>query len=231
MKVLVVAAHPDDEVLGCGGTVARLGREGHEIYTAILGEGNTARCRHREDADPRLINDLHLRCHEAARTLGARPPIMYDLPDNRFDSIAILDIIKIVEDLVTKLAPEVIYTHHGGDLNIDHGITHRAVLTATRPILGQPVRDIYAFEIASSTEWAFQSFAPMFRPGRFVEISKTLEAKVQALNCYESEIRVFPHPRSPEAIRAIARRWGSTVGCEMAEAFEVVRVIRLENGR
>jgi LmbE family N-acetylglucosaminyl deacetylase len=112
-------------------------------------------------------------------------------------------------------------------LNVDHAVVHRAVLTATRPLVGQTVREIYAFEVPSSTEWAFQQFEPMFRPNVFVDVTGTLETKIAAMSCYDTESRTFPHPRSPEALRAIAARWGSVIGCGAAEAFELVRSIRL----
>jgi LmbE family N-acetylglucosaminyl deacetylase len=226
MNVLVVVAHPDDEVLGCGGTIARFTREGHEVHIAILGEGITSRYQERDQADRALVDALHDRSHQVAKILGAKDVFLYQLPDNRFDSVPLLDVVKIIEDLVTHLKPEIIYTHHGGDLNIDHTVVHRAVLTATRPIAGQPVREIYAFEIPSSTEWAFQQFAPSFRPNVFVDISQTLTLKSQAMSHYESEVRTFPHPRSSEALAVIARRWASVVGCEAVEAFELVRSIR-----
>jgi LmbE family N-acetylglucosaminyl deacetylase len=137
-----------------------------------------------------------------------------------------LDVVKIVEGLVDRLRPQVVYTHHGKDLNIDHCVVHRAVLTATRPVVGQPIKEIYAFEVGSSTEWAFHQFQPVFRPTVFVDISATLESKVQAMQIYESEARPFPHPRSPEALRGTARRWGSVVRLEAVEAFELVRLVR-----
>lgn len=224
--ILVVAAHPDDEVLGCGGTAARLAREGHTVYFAILGEGITSRYPQREQADMPLVEALHTRSHQVAQILGAKQLFLYGLPDNRFDTVPLLDIVKIIEGLIEQLQPSVIYTHHGGDLNIDHVVVNRAVLTATRPMSGQPVRDIYTFEVASSTEWAFQQFTPAFRPNVFVDISTSLELKIRAMSQYESEARTFPHPRSSEALTTFARRWGSVVGGEAFEAFELVRSIR-----
>ncbi|RLC82166.1 MAG: PIG-L family deacetylase [Chloroflexi bacterium] len=224
-KVLIVAAHPDDEVLGCGGTIPRLAQEGHDIYIAILGEGITSRYDQRDQADQTRIESLHERSQQVAELLGAKNLFTYELPDNRFDTVPLLDVIKIVEELIERLQPEAIYTHHSGDLNIDHVIVHRAVLTATRPQAGQPVKAIYAFEVPSSTEWAFDQFSP-FQPNVFVNISTTLETKIEAMALYESEARSFPHPRSPEALRAIAHRWGSVVGLEAAEAFELVRLVR-----
>jgi LmbE family N-acetylglucosaminyl deacetylase len=158
--------------------------------------------------------------------LGARDVSWHDLPDNRFDTVPLLEVVKVVEGVVLRLAPDVIYTHHGGDLNVDHRVVSQAVLTATRPVLGQSVREIYAFEIPSSTEWAFQRLEPVFRPNVFIDITATLEAKVKALACYETEVRAFPHPRSPEALQSIAQRWGSVAGVKQAEAFELIRAIR-----
>ena len=226
MRVLVAAAHPDDEVLGCGGTIARLAREAHDIHIAILGEGITSRYPQRNQAEATLVEALHARSHEVGKMLGANDVLMHNLPDNRFDSVPLLDVVKIIENLVARLTPEVIYTHHAGDLNIDHMVVHRAVMTATRPMQGQPVREIYAFEIPSSTEWAFRRFEPSFRPNVFVDISDTLDVKVRALAHYETEVRPFPHPRSPEALQALGRRWGVVVGCQAAEAFELIRAIR-----
>jgi LmbE family N-acetylglucosaminyl deacetylase len=226
VKVLVIAAHPDDEVLGCGATAARLVMEGHEVHVAILGEGITSRHSDRADADSAQLATLHQRAHAAAAKLGVKHVFLHKLPDNRLDTVPLLDVVKIVEDLVDQMQPEVIYTHHGGDLNVDHGVIHRAVLTATRPVVGQPVREVYAFEVPSSTEWAFQQLASPFRPNVFVDITRTLEAKIAAIQCYETEARQFPHPRSPEALRALAMRWGSIAGCAAAEAFELVRSIR-----
>lgn len=226
--ILVIAAHPDDEVLGCGGTIARLAREGHDLYIAILGEGITSRYKQREQADQALVEVLHARSRQVAELLGAEDVFMHHLPDNRFDTVPLLDVVKIIEELIEQLRPKVIYTHHGADLNIDHVVVHRAVLTATRPVVGCPVKEIYAFEVPSSTEWAFGQFQPSFRPNVFVDISATLETKLQAMALYESETRPFPHPRSPEAVQAIARRWGSVVGVEAAETFELVRAVHGE---
>lgn len=226
MSILVVAAHPDDEILGCGGTMARLAREGHEVRIAILAEGMSSRYAHREDADPRQLQHLHARAQQAADKVGAKEVVLCKLPDNRLDTVPLLEVVKLVEELVARFRPEVIYTHHPGDLNVDHGVVHRAVLTATRPVPGQCVRDIYAFEVPSSTEWAFQRLEPSFRPSVFVDITETLETKIEALACYDTETRKFPHPRSAEALRAIATRWGSVAGLPAVEAFELIRSVR-----
>src|SRR5438876_11828388 len=180
--VLVVAAHPDDEVLGCGATMARLAAEGQAVHIAILGEGITSRVS-RDDSDAKLLRRLHQQAEAAALKVGAKDVVLFKLPDNRLDTLPMLEIAKLIEGLIQKLRPAVIYTHHPGDLNVDHGIVHRAVLTATRPIPGQLVREIYAFEVPSSTEWAFQRLEPSFRPSVFVYIASTRDTKVSALAC------------------------------------------------
>jgi LmbE family N-acetylglucosaminyl deacetylase len=223
VTTLVVAAHPDDEVLGCGGTVARLAAEGESVHLAILGEGATSRCADRESADAGAVADLQTESRRAARVLGAKEVRHFGLPDNRFDTVALLDVAKIVEGLIEELHPEVVYTQHGGDLNVDHQTVFRAVLVATRPTPGQIVREVRAFEVLSSTEWAFQRIDPVFRPNVFVDVSRWIDTKLEALRAYVSEIRPFPHPRSVDAVAAAARRWGATVGVDAAEAFELVR--------
>lgn len=224
MKVLVIAAHPDDEVLGCGGTIARLASEGHDVFIAILGEGMTSRYANREDAVAQL-GMLHASARRVAEFLRARELFFGDLPDNRFDTIPLLSVVSFIESLISRLSPQVVYTQHGGDLNIDHVITFRATLTATRPMAGTPVRAVYAYPVGSSTEWAFQQFAPSFQPNVYVDISGTLDRKVQAMALYETESRLFPHPRSAEALRAQAAVWGSGCGVMAAEAFELIRQV------
>ena len=225
-SILVIAAHPDDEVLGCGGTVARLAAEGDRVFLAIFGEGITSRYQDRSQAEPGLIKALHGKSVQVGQLLGAKDVFLYGLPDNRFDTLPLLDVIKSVEELIERLRPEVLFTHHPADLNIDHVVLHRAVMTATRPMAGQVVKDIYAFEIASSSEWSFGQFAPAFQPSVFFDIAGTLQKKIDAMQLYESEARPFPHPRSPDALRAIAQRWGSVVGLYAAEAFTLIRSVR-----
>lgn len=225
MNVLAIAAHPDDEVLGCGGTIARLASEGAHITILILAQGLTSRI----DFDPKRDQsalDLHrVRARKAGSVLGAQEVILRDFPDQKMDAIPLLEIVHAIEHEIARLRPDTVFTHHGGDLNMDHAITFRATMTATRPIKGCPVRRLYGYEVPSSTEWSFQRFGPAFRPTTFFEMNDFLDRKIAAMQIYESEARDFPHPRSPEALRAIARRWGSTAGCQAAEAFELVREI------
>ncbi|HEY2900966.1 MAG TPA: PIG-L deacetylase family protein [Polyangia bacterium] len=224
--VLVVAAHPDDEILGCGGTMARLSRAGVAVHIAIMGEGATSRPDSPSKDDDAAVESLRHDARRAAQVVGAKDVTFFGLPDNRFDTVALLDVVKPIEKLVAALSPDTIFTHHLGDLNVDHQTVNRAVLTATRPKPGMPVKDVLAFEIASSTEWAFQHLQPVFHANTFFDISDTLAAKTRALACYATELCAFPHPRSAEALEAIGRRWGSVVGCPAAEAFEVIRSIR-----
>jgi len=224
--VLVIAAHPDDEVIGCGGTIARLTQMGHEVYISILGEGITSRQGQSNAGNQEEVKALHAISQQVANILRIKDIFFYSLPDNRFDSMPLLEVVKIIEGLIARLKPQVVFTQHGGDLNIDHTITFRATLTATRPTFNHPVREVYAYEVASSTEWGFQKFEPHFRPNYFVDITETLEKKIMAMSYYQSEVRTFPHPRSPEALKSISRRWGSVAGLQAAEAFELVRAIR-----
>lgn len=227
-SIVVIAAHPDDEVLGCGGTLASLAASGDhsEIRVGILGEGVSSRYARREQAPRKALSRLQTQARAANAAWSARAVEFGGLPDNRFDSVPLLEIVKQVERWIKAWRPQVIYTHHPGDLNIDHSLTFRAVLTATRPMAGTPVKELVTFEVPSSTEWAFARVEPPFRPNLFVDVSRTIEVKVKALQRYEEEVRSFPHPRSPEALRVLARRWGSAVGVQYAEAFELIRSVR-----
>jgi LmbE family N-acetylglucosaminyl deacetylase len=223
-KILIVAAHPDDEILGCAGTVARSISEGDEVYTLILGEGITSRDdkRQREKRESE-IKELKACAYKANKTIGVKDVYIYDLPDNRFDTVPLLDVVKLIDKTKNQIKPHIVYTHHHGDLNIDHRITYRAVLTACRPIGNETVREIYSFEIPSSTDWNYPN---IFKPNFFVNVAKTIDKKIKALRFYGGELREFPHPRSEESIKIAARRWGSISNLEYAEAFEIIRAIK-----
>lgn len=222
-NILIVAAHPDDEVLGCGGTAVRLANEGHKIYSLILGEGLTARGNTRDRArHKQALNTLKKQAYAANKAIGVRDVFLYDFADNRFDSVPLLDITKIVEKVIEKVKPSLIFTHYKDDLNIDHKITYEATLTATRPLPGQMVHEIYSFEVLSSTEW---NYPLSFSPDTFFDISETINYKIKAMNLYSSEVCKFPHPRSVEGIKLNAKTWGMKVGLKYAEAFERVRAI------
>jgi len=219
-RILVVVAHPDDEVLGAGGTLARHAAAGDQVYIAFLADGVGARGNDKAAAEHRATA-----ARRAATILGAGKPHFLGFGDNRLDSVDLLDIIQAVERVVADSKPAIVYTHHAGDLNIDHGICHRAVLTACRPMPGSPVRAIYAMEVPSSTEWAAPSAGDAFLPSRFVDISAVQDIKRRALEAYAEEMRPFPHPRSFEAVEALAKWRGASAGLSAAEAFMVLRDI------
>mgnify|MGYP002525862601 CR=1 FL=1 len=221
-NVLVFAAHPDDELLGLGGTVRRLVNEGVTVRAIIMAEGLTSRAMSREEADLSELEELQSDAKRAAAIVGYRSIEFCGLPDNRMDNLDLLDIIKIITRYVEKYQPDTIFTHHHGDLNIDHRLTCEAVLTACRPVGNSKVHRIFSFETPSSTEWNYNYSEP-FTPNVYVDVTETLEAKVQGMSCYRSESTVFPHPRSPEALRSLGRLRGSNVGFEMAEAFMLIR--------
>lgn len=222
--VLIVAAHPDDEILGVGGTVARHTAEGDVVYALILGEGQTSRSAHREDTGRDVVEELHRNTLESARAVGFREVFFADFPDNRFDDVDLLDIVKAVEQKIRELQPQIVYTHYSGDLNVDHQYTARAVLTATRPIGDYCVEEIYAFETLSSSEWNFDHSAqPAFCPNVFVDITDYYVQKEQAMNCYVSELCTYPHPRSLTGMDVLSRTRGMAAGMERAEAFMLIR--------
>lgn len=226
MKILVIAAHPDDEVLGCGGTIAKHADNGDEVSVLIIAEGATSRQPTRDrSVSSSTLNELAKAAQKAAEILGVHSLELLQYPDNRLDSMDRLDLIKIVEDKVDTVAPDIVYVHYGGDLNIDHRRIHEAVLTACRPTPSNSVRTLLSFEVASSTEWSPTNMFPGFTPNWFVDISEQIERKRAALEAYAVEMRCWPHARSHEAVYYLNKLRGSQVGCSAAEAFVLVRHI------
>jgi LmbE family N-acetylglucosaminyl deacetylase len=223
-SVLVIAAHPDDEVLGCGGTIARHADAGDQVQVLILAEGSTSRQQHRDRAEvTRELFALAQAAQQAGAILGAQGVELLDLPDNRLDSIDRLDLIKQIEECIALHQPQVVYVHHAGDVNIDHRRLHEAVVTACRPTPGQPVRRLLSYEVASSTEWQPPGSAPAFQPNWFVDITAQWDRKRQALEAYAAEMRPWPHARSIEALEHLARWRGAQVGVGAGEAFCLLR--------
>jgi N-acetylglucosamine malate deacetylase 1 len=223
---LVVAAHPDDEVLGCGGTIARLTAEGWNVHIHIVAEGSTSRDDVRDiSKHGATLSALRAAANEACRILGAASVAFSEMPDNRMDSVALLDIVKLVDSDVQKFAPSLVFTHHAGDVNIDHRIVHDAVIAAARPQPGHCVEQLLFFEVASSTEWRPPASGASFAPDTYFDIEKHLAKKLEALNAYAAEMRPFPHPRSIKAVEAMARWRGASVGRHAAEAFMLGRHI------
>ena len=219
--VLVVAAHADDEALGCGGTIARHIEEGDTVHLVFMANGVDSR----KEAS---IDDVKRRIEASKRAqsiLGVLFSQSLGLPDNKMDSIPLLEIVQKLELILEEIQPSVIYTHHHGDLNIDHRLTHAAVMTACRPMPESTVREIFGFEVLSSTEWAAPQTSP-FIPNYFVNITLQLQKKLNALEAYAEEMRVSPHSRSMAHVEVIARHRGYCIGVDAAEAFEVYRIIR-----
>jgi LmbE family N-acetylglucosaminyl deacetylase len=223
-SVLVVAAHPDDEVLGCGGTIGRHADAGDQVKVLIVAEGATSRQEQRDRLQAgEELSALAQAAHTAGSILGAAGVELLDLPDNRLDSLDRLDLIKHIEQHIHRHQPQVVYVHHAGDVNVDHRRLHEAVVTACRPTPGHPVRRLISFEVASSSEWQPPGSAPAFQPNWFVDISDQWQRKREALLAYSSEMRPWPHARSLEALEHLARWRGAQVGVEAAEAFCLLR--------
>jgi LmbE family N-acetylglucosaminyl deacetylase len=224
--VLVFAAHPDDELLGCAGTIARHAGNGDAVHVIIMAEGATSRGAVRSRADHlEELERLRQAANEAGAILGVRSVDVLDFPDNRMDSCDLLDVTKSTERVISDRDPHIVYTHHVGDVNVDHRITHQAVYTACRPLPGSRLERILTFETVSSTEWMPAGSGSAFLPNWFVDISGTIERKMQALSVYRSEMRAWPHPRSARALDHLARWRGSSIGVEAAEAFILLRMI------
>ena len=217
-SILILAAHPDDEVLGCGGTIAKLADEGAIVRVAFFADGLSSRSEI-QAAQQEELNARRTAAQKACDILGVKSVSFGDFPDNRMDTIPLLNIAQAVEALIATHQPEMVFTHHAGDVNIDHRRLHEAVVTACRPQRGHPVKTVLSFEVPSSTEWQLSGSAPAFVPNWFVDISATLERKLAALEAYAAELRVWPHPRSRQGVAHLAHWRGATVGVDAAAAF------------
>jgi len=221
-RVAVIAAHPDDEILGCGGTMSRFAAEGAEVFILILGQGIASR-HAAGSAISKKLTALRQCGRQAAARVKAKAIEFLDFPDNRFDTVPMLDIVKAVETFLNEVRPETVFTHNADDLNVDHQIVAQAVMTATRPLPESTVREVYAFEVSSSSEW---NFGTPFSPNVFIDISGHLDAKKKAMAEYVAEIREYPHPRSLKGIEALASYRGGQSGVFCAEAFSLVRIVK-----
>jgi N-acetylglucosamine malate deacetylase 1 len=219
--VLVVAAHADDETLGCGGTIARHVEEGDVVHLVLMADGVHSRT---ESSKADYVRRIEA-SKRAQSILGISFLQSLELPDNKMDSVPLLEIVQRLEPILEEIQPSVVYTHHHGDLNIDHRLTQAAVMTACRPVPGSSVREIYGFEVLSSTEWATQQ-SSSFLPDYYVDITQQLLTKLDALEAYAEEMRNPPHSRSMAHVEVLAHHRGYSVGVDAAEAFEVYRIIR-----
>lgn len=217
-SILILAAHPDDEVLGCGGSIAKLADEGAAVHVAFMADGVFARAGEEQAQRSELVSRRAV-AQKACNILGVRSVSFGDFPDNRMDTILLLEITKAVEALIVKYQPETVFTHHAGDVNIDHRRLHDAATSACRPQSGHSVKTLLCFEVPSSTEWQLPGSAPVFMPNWFVDISVTLVRKMAALEAYADELRAWPHPRSLQGVEHLAHWRGATVGVDAAEAF------------
>ncbi|MEH1838232.1 MAG: PIG-L deacetylase family protein [Nostoc sp.] len=214
MTILIVAAHPDDEVLGCGGTIAKLSSQGTEVATLILTNG-----------EPSRNLNIQQQADNASDILGSLSPRILNFPDQRLDCVPMVELATAITNAIIDYKPEVVYTHFAGDLNLDHRLVFEATAIATRPTRQHRVQKLYSYHVPSSTEWAFGQLGA-FVPNVFVGIAgKPLNAKRKAMSEYTKEVMEFPHPRSPEALFAIASSWGSVAGLLAAEAFILVREV------
>lgn len=228
---MIVVAHPDDELLGLAASMNRLINEFNaRTHVVILGEGLTSRSEERDRkkwGEKLKIHQTNIK--QAQHVIGYDTVSIYDFPDNRFDTTPLLEIIKVIESEKDTFQPEVILTHHGGDLNIDHQRTFESVITACRPIKDEVVKTIMTFETPSGTEWTASSDPRRFTPNIFIEVSEeNVAAKCKAMQCYEFEKRSYPHPRSSKALKNRAKYWGQTVGCKFAEPFCLIRSLHLK---
>jgi LmbE family N-acetylglucosaminyl deacetylase len=214
-----MAAHPDDEVLGVGGTIARHISAGDAVTVAFAADEGTAR--YEDDT----IRGVRKSAMEAAATLGVADVRFAGFADQTLDVLPILEITQWVEGLMREVQPEVVYTHHRGDINRDHRVVHEATLTAARPYAVPSVRRILCCETPSATEWGGPFPENAFLPNVFIDVSDFLEQKLKAMSAYSTELHPFPHPRSLEALRVKARAWGTVIGAEAAEAFMLARAI------
>ncbi|RUR97099.1 hypothetical protein EFW57_03339 [Bacillus velezensis] len=222
MKVMVFAAHPDDEIIGVGGTLAKHVRQGDSVSAVIMAEGKSSRKTDYKKPEDSVMEHSNQETEQALSTLGIHDFVRLNLPDNRMDSMDLLDVVKEAEKQINRFQPDIVYTQYGGDINIDHSVVFRAVMTATRPLPGHTVKRVFAYETLSSTEWNYCQ-KDQFHANFFVNIEDELETKLKSMACYGSELRDFPHPRSLQAIEHNARVWGAKAGFSAAEAFMLVR--------
>ena len=224
--ICVIAAHPDDEVLGCGASLARFAREGYRVHVLLLADGESSRsCVSGEDQPGSRISGRKEAAMRASEILGCASVELLDLPDNRLDSLDLLDVVKLVESFVEQHEPFRVLTHHSGDVNIDHRVVHDAVIASCRSQPGFCVRELLFFEVPSSTEWRPPCSMPAFEPNYFVDVSDTIETKIRAMEAYREEMREAPHPRSCSALNALAEWRGAIVGVSAAEAFMLGRML------
>ena len=220
-RILVVAAHPDDELLGCGGSLAKLSKKKSNIYALFFTDGVSSRNKNNNtEASKRKKNSL-----KSLKIIGVKKSKFLSYADNALDKVPLIQIIKEIEKVIKEFKPDTIFTHSNVDLNIDHEIISRAVVTASRPKPNFCVKNILLFETLSSTEWNFNLKKKSFNPNYFIDITKTIDIKVKGAKAYKSEFSSWPHPRSITGIKNLAKYRGQSVGLKYAEAFCLLRKV------
>lgn len=222
MRVLVIAAHPDDEILGLGGTIAKHTSEGDEVHVLMVTEGASTQYKDR----PEMIEQKKNEIFRVKNILNIADIHFINLPDMKLDTLAHIEVNNPIAKAIHQLRPEIVYTHFYGDVNKDHRVIFDSTMVAVRPSAEYSVKKVICFHTPSSTEWNIQQGHTAFLPNMYVDISRFLDKKLKALDQYKSELRKYPHPRSLESIKILANYWGSHIGAEAAEAFMIVREIK-----
>lgn len=225
-KILVIGAHPDDETLGAGATIAKHAQEGDEVYVLIIGDGVSARYNEYTEEVAQKVQAIKDHAMDAAKILGVKSFEVVGLRGLMFDQKPLIDFVKLIMKHIEKVKPDIIYTHSAAELNIDHSILHRATVTACRPVWEHRPKEILCFELPSSTEWVAPLSSNAFIPSVYVNIENTLSTKLEAMKAYKEEMRDFPFPRSLEYLTVLAKKRGAEAGIKAAEAFMPVRIIR-----
>lgn len=221
-KILVIAAHPDDEVLGMGGTIAKLVKDECQVDVLIVTDGSSSQYR---DSDhlAEIIEAKKIETRNCADVLGVRDVYYGELPDMKLDTTPHVRINQVIEDVIDKVQPDTVFTHFWGDVNCDHQNVYKSTLVAVRPVMGQVVKKLYCYRVPSSTEWTPNKADTMFMPNLFVDIEQFAEKKYKAFACYTTELRDYPHPRSVQYLRETDKAAGLKVGLMAAEEFVLLR--------
>lgn len=221
-RVLVIAAHPDDEVLGVGGTVSKLTARGVECHLLIVTDGSSAQYRDMDDLQA-IIDAKKQETKGCAGILGFKSIHYGEQPDMRLDATPHIQINQVIEKVIDEIQPDTVFTHFWGDVNRDHQEVYKSTLVAVRPVMGQVVKELYCYRVPSSTEWTPNKADTMFMPNYFVDIAEFAEQKYKAFACYSTELRDYPHPRSVQYLRETDKAAGLKVGLLAAEEFVLLR--------
>lgn len=226
MTILVFAPHPDDEVMGCGGTITRHIAEGDIVYVCIVTRGKPPVYNHSPEILEKLPHDLYDEIEESHSVLGVKKTYYLQFPAVMLETVPRYELNRKISELINKIKPNVVYIPHFGDMQKDHALTSEAVMVAARPKGDCAVQAIYSYETLSETEWNIPHVANIFIPNVYIDISKFLNKKFEAMKCFRSQLCEFPNPRSIQAIMALAKFRGSTMGADAAESFMLIREYR-----